>query len=112
MLEFETVVGPVSSDEQLVNKGMKLIKNHQLQALLITRSEHGMTLLQKGLEPLHLPTQAKDVYDVTGAGDTVISTLASSVATGSSLSEAAILSNIASGVLVEKLGTSAVSSMN
>ena len=73
MSEFETVVGPCHSDEEIEAKGMALIQRLDLSALLVTRSEHGMTLLQKDKPPLHLPTQAREVYDVTGAGDTVIS---------------------------------------
>jgi len=111
MLEFETVVGPVKSSDELVEKGQQLIAKYDLQALLITRSENGMTLLQKDCAALHIPTQAKDVYDVTGAGDTVISTLAASVATGKSLVDSATIANIAAGIVVGKLGTSSVSTV-
>lgn len=111
MAEFESIVGPIKSNDELVQKGLKLIEKYKIEALLVTRSENGMTLLQKGLEPLHLPTQAKDVYDVTGAGDTVISTLAASFATGKSLADAARVANIAAGIVVGKLGTSTVSTI-
>ncbi|KLV02215.1 heptose 1-phosphate adenyltransferase [Photobacterium aquae] len=109
--EFETVVGKTTSDEDLVAKGLGLIEKFDLEALLVTRSEHGMTLLQKGQEPLHMPTQAKEVYDVTGAGDTVISVLAASLAAGKSLSDSCKLANAAAGVVVGKLGTSTVSTI-
>ncbi|WP_306331679.1 bifunctional D-glycero-beta-D-manno-heptose-7-phosphate kinase/D-glycero-beta-D-manno-heptose 1-phosphate adenylyltransferase HldE [Vibrio injensis] len=111
MGEFEQVVGKVKSDQELVDKGLQLIEQFDLQALLVTRSEHGMTLLRRGMEPFHLPTQAKEVFDVTGAGDTVISVLAASVAAGKSLDEACVLANAAAGVVVGKLGTSTVSTI-
>lgn len=111
MLEFEQVVGKVKSDQELEEKGYALIEQFDLDALLVTRSEHGMTLLRRGMEPFHLPTQAKEVYDVTGAGDTVISVLAASVAAGKSLDEACALANAAAGVVVGKLGTSTVSTI-
>ncbi|MFC1502736.1 bifunctional D-glycero-beta-D-manno-heptose-7-phosphate kinase/D-glycero-beta-D-manno-heptose 1-phosphate adenylyltransferase HldE [Pseudomonadota bacterium] len=109
--EFETVAGKVHSEEELVEKGLALIDRFDLDALLITRSEHGMTLLQKDQEPLHMPTQAQEVYDVTGAGDTVISVLAASLAAGKSLSDACKLANAAAGVVVAKLGTSTLSTI-
>ncbi|GHY66795.1 sugar kinase, pfkB family [Vibrio cholerae] len=111
MSEFEAVVGKVKSEQELVEKGFALIEKFDLGALLVTRSEHGMTLLRRGLEPFHLPTQAKEVYDVTGAGDTVISVLAASVAAGKPLDEACALANAAAGVVVGKLGTSTVSTI-
>lgn len=80
MSEFEAVVGKVTSEEDLVAKALALIEKFDFSALLVTRSEHGMTLVRPGQKPFHLPTQAKEVYDVTGAGDTVISVLAASVA--------------------------------
>ncbi|TOY91990.1 bifunctional D-glycero-beta-D-manno-heptose-7-phosphate kinase/D-glycero-beta-D-manno-heptose 1-phosphate adenylyltransferase HldE [Vibrio fluvialis] len=111
MSEFEQVVGKVKSNEDLVEKGFGLIEQFDLDALLVTRSEHGMTLLRRGMDPFHLPTQAKEVYDVTGAGDTVISVLAASVSAGKSLDEACALANAAAGVVVGKLGTSTVSTI-
>ncbi|MBT0725009.1 bifunctional D-glycero-beta-D-manno-heptose-7-phosphate kinase/D-glycero-beta-D-manno-heptose 1-phosphate adenylyltransferase HldE [Rosenbergiella sp. S61] len=106
--EFEAVVGKCHSEEQLVEKGMALLKSCQLSALLVTRSEQGMTLLQPDRAPLHLPTQAQEVFDVTGAGDTVIGVLAASLASGCSLEEASFLANTAAGIVVGKLGTSTV----
>lgn len=111
MAEFELVAGKVRSEEDLVNKGLKLIEDFDFEALLITRSEHGMTLLRRDQEPFHLPTQAKEVFDVTGAGDTVISVLAASVSAGKALDEACALANAAAGVVVGKLGTSTVSTI-
>ncbi|MFC3396548.1 bifunctional D-glycero-beta-D-manno-heptose-7-phosphate kinase/D-glycero-beta-D-manno-heptose 1-phosphate adenylyltransferase HldE [Brenneria rubrifaciens] len=106
--EFEAVAGRCKSEDEVVSRGMKLVADYELSALLITRSEQGMTLLQPGKAPLHLPTQAQEVYDVTGAGDTVIGVLAASLAAGNSLEEACFLANAAAGVVVGKLGTSTV----
>ncbi|MDE1327768.1 bifunctional D-glycero-beta-D-manno-heptose-7-phosphate kinase/D-glycero-beta-D-manno-heptose 1-phosphate adenylyltransferase HldE [Vibrio aestuarianus] len=111
MAEFEHVVGKVKSDQELVDKGLALIEEFDLESLLVTRSEHGMTLLRRGQKPFHLPTLAKEVYDVTGAGDTVISVLAASVSAGKPLDEACALANAAAGVVVGKLGTSTVSTI-
>ncbi|MBU2911656.1 bifunctional D-glycero-beta-D-manno-heptose-7-phosphate kinase/D-glycero-beta-D-manno-heptose 1-phosphate adenylyltransferase HldE [Vibrio splendidus] len=111
MAEFELVAGKVKSEEDLIEKGIALIEKYDFEALLVTRSEHGMTLLRKDQAPFHLPTQAKEVYDVTGAGDTVISVLAASVAAGKPLDEACALANAAAGVVVGKLGTSTLSTI-
>ncbi len=107
--EFEAVVGHCATDEALVEKGCQLRDELELEALLITRSEKGMCLLQVGHEPLHLPTLAREVFDVTGAGDTVISTLAAALAAGQPMAEATALANLAAGIVVGKLGTATVS---
>lgn len=107
--EFEAVVGKCKTENEIVERGMKLIADCALSALLVTRSENGMTLLQPGKAPLHLPTLAQEVFDVTGAGDTVIGVLAAALAAGDSLEEACFLANAAAGVVVGKLGTSTVS---
>lgn len=109
MAEFEAVVGHCETDEDIFAKGLKMIADFDLSALLVTRSEKGMTLLRPNQPPFHLPTQAKEVYDVTGAGDTVISVLATAIADGRSLEEACYLANAAAGVVVGKLGTSTIS---
>jgi len=109
MHEFEGVVGHCDDDEDIVSKGQALMTSLDLQALLITRSERGMTLLQKDLPAIHLPTHAKEVYDVTGAGDTVISVLAAALAAGESFADATALSNLAAGIVVSKVGTATVS---
>ena len=80
----------------------------QLDAVLVTRSEKGMSLISKDQKPLHIPTEAKEVFDVTGAGDTVIATMSVALATGYGLQEAAVLSNKAAGVVVSKLGTAQI----
>ena len=108
MSEFEAVVGPCHSEEDIAVKGHQLIRDYDIKALLVTRSEKGMTLLQIGQPTYHLPTQAKEVFDVTGAGDTVIATLAASLAAGYTLEDSCFLANASAGVVVGKLGTSTV----
>jgi D-beta-D-heptose 7-phosphate kinase/D-beta-D-heptose 1-phosphate adenosyltransferase len=108
LAEFETAAGACRDEEELVQRGLRLIEQYALGGLLITRGEAGMTLLRPMHEPLHLPTQAREVYDVTGAGDTVISVLAAGLATGESLPVAMRLANLAAGVVVGKLGTAGV----
>lgn len=108
MSEFEAVVGHCKDEDELVAKGLKLISDFELTALLVTRSEKGMTLLRPNQAAFHLPTQAKEVYDVTGAGDTVISVLATAIADGRPYEEACYLANAAAGVVVGKLGTSTI----
>ena len=105
LAEFEAVAGAAADDATLVAKALRLIADLQLSALLITRSERGMTLVQPGAPALHLPTEAREVFDVTGAGDTVIATLAAALAAGATLADAARLSNTAAGIVVGKLGT-------
>ncbi|MFZ7265602.1 bifunctional D-glycero-beta-D-manno-heptose-7-phosphate kinase/D-glycero-beta-D-manno-heptose 1-phosphate adenylyltransferase HldE [Avibacterium avium] len=111
MSEFEAVVGKCHSEDDIVEKGLKLIRDIELSALLVTRSEKGMTLLRPDEPPFHLPTEAKEVFDVTGAGDTVISVLATALADGRSFEEACYLANVAAGIVVGKLGTSTVSNV-
>jgi len=88
--------------------GLKLLKKLRCEAVLITRGEQGMSLFEKDGKTTHIPTQAKEVYDVTGAGDTVLSTLSLCLASGMSLVEAAKLSNIAAGIVVGIVGTAAI----
>jgi D-beta-D-heptose 7-phosphate kinase/D-beta-D-heptose 1-phosphate adenosyltransferase len=107
--EFEAIVGRVTDDADLAAKGAALRDALELEALLITRSEKGMCLLQRGHAPVHLPTRAREVYDVTGAGDTVVAVLAAAMAAGEPMHEAVALSNLAAGVVVGKLGTATVS---
>ena len=80
-----------------------------LEAILITRGENGMTLLRPDSPELHLPARAQEVFDVTGAGDTVISVLAASLAAGEGFAEATALANLAASLAVGKLGTAAIS---
>ena len=107
--EFEAVVGSCSSEQDLVAKGESLMAELDLGALLVTRGEHGMTLLRPSEDELHLPAKAREVFDVTGAGDTVIAVLAAAIAAGESLPHSVALANIAASIVVGKLGTAAVS---
>jgi D-beta-D-heptose 7-phosphate kinase/D-beta-D-heptose 1-phosphate adenosyltransferase len=109
MSEFEAVVGKCTDDDDIVRKGEQLRAELGLEALLLTRSERGMTLLRAAQPPMHLPTQAREVYDVTGAGDTVIATLGASLAAGQDLAQSCRLANLAAGVVVGKIGTATVS---
>ncbi|AWI76859.1 D-glycero-beta-D-manno-heptose-7-phosphate kinase [Parazoarcus communis] len=109
MTEFEAVVGHCSDEAAVRSRGEALIEALGLEALLITRSERGMTLLQKGQAALDLPTRARDVFDVTGAGDTVVAVLGTGLACGLSMADATALANTAAGVVVGKLGTATVS---
>ncbi len=109
MAEFEAVVGEPADEQDFIDKGLALIDELQLSALLVTRSERGMTLLQPGRPALHLPARAHEVFDVTGAGDTVISVLAAALAAGSELESAVALANIAAGLVVAKQGTASIS---
>jgi D-beta-D-heptose 7-phosphate kinase/D-beta-D-heptose 1-phosphate adenosyltransferase len=106
--EFEAVAGACETDQTLIERGENLRRELQLQALLITLSERGMLLLQQGKSPLHLPTRAREVFDVTGAGDTVIALLGAGIAAGMEPAPAAGLANLAAGLMVGKLGTGSV----
>jgi len=108
MSEFEAVVGPCPDESTVRERGAALCEHLSLEALLITRSERGMTLLQKGCPPLDLPAHARDVFDVTGAGDTVVATLGVCLAQGLDLPLATRFANAAAGVVVGKLGTASV----
>ena len=107
--EFETVVGHCSTEQELITKGLALMSELALEAILITRGESGMTLLRPNKAELHLPARAQEVFDVTGAGDTVISVLAASLAAGEDFAEATALANLAASLAVGKLGTAAIS---
>lgn len=107
--EFEAVVGDCRDEQMLVERGQRLTEELSLEALLITRGEDGMTLLRVGREPIHLFAQAREVFDVTGAGDTVIATLAAALASGLPMDSAAQLANTAACIVVGKLGTATAS---
>lgn len=106
--ELRQVVGQWSSEDDLTLRAQSLRKNLGLGALLLTRSEEGMTLFtDKGTE--HVRAQAREVFDVSGAGDTVIAALAVAMGAGWSLERAMALANRAGGIVVGKLGTATVS---
>jgi len=107
--EFEAVVGVCHSEQEMHAKALNLMDSLNLAALLVTRGEHGMTLFRPELPEFHLPAQAHEVYDVTGAGDTVVAVLAMMVGMGEELENAAKLANIAASIVVGKLGAATVS---
>jgi D-beta-D-heptose 7-phosphate kinase / D-beta-D-heptose 1-phosphate adenosyltransferase len=106
--ELEAVVGDCKTNETLISKAGELREKLQLAALLVTRGEKGMTLLRKNQEPLHLKAETHEVYDVTGAGDTVIAVLATAIASGYKFEQATAFANTAAGLVVEKLGAATV----
>jgi rfaE bifunctional protein kinase chain/domain len=106
--ELQDVVGRWHSEDELRSKAQTLRTTLNLEALLVTRSEEGMTLYDAQGE-LHIPAQAREVFDVTGAGDTVIATLAAMAAAGLSLRDAVPIANRAGGIVVGKFGTATVS---
>ena len=106
--EFEAIAGKPQSEEEFLALGKKTRQNLNIDSLLVTRSEKGMALFSANQEPYLQPTQAKEVFDVTGAGDTVVATLASAMAAGSTLTESMQIANLAAGVVVGKLGTATV----
>ncbi len=104
--EFQTVVKKLlSSEEEILKEGLILIEKLKLEALLITRSEKGMTLITKQGGKTDIPTIAQEVFDITGAGDTVIALFSIALSAGLEMSAAARLANAAAGIVVGKLGT-------
>ena len=97
------------TDEGMAQAARLIRAQLECDSVLITRGEQGLMLLEGDGEPVYVPTAAREVYDVTGAGDTVIATLAAALASGASLVEAAMLANHAAGLVVGKLGTATVS---
>lgn len=107
--EFEAIVGRCETDAELAERGEALRAELELEALLITRSDKGMTLIREGEPPLHLPTRAREVFDVTGAGDTVIGMMGLALAAGHDFADAMTLANLAAGLVVAKPGTATLS---
>ena len=107
--EFEAVVGACAAETDLARKGEALRDDLDLKLLLVTRGEQGMTLFEGGAEPITLPARAREVFDVSGAGDTVIALLAAGVAAGLSAADAAGLANLGAGIVVGKIGVATVS---
>jgi D-beta-D-heptose 7-phosphate kinase/D-beta-D-heptose 1-phosphate adenosyltransferase len=99
----------VRDEADLLRVGQRLLTRLRAQAVLITRGEQGMSLFQAGRPVTHIPTAAREVYDVTGAGDTVMAVLALALAGGAPLPAAAVLANCGAGVVVGKRGTATVS---
>jgi len=98
----------IVDEETLIKAGKKMLDELNCKSALITQGKDGMTLFEKGEEPCHIPTIARKVFDVSGAGDTVISTLCLGLASGMDRKSAAVISNFASGIVVGEVGTSVV----
>lgn len=107
--EWTEVAGVSHDEDALAAQAQQWISTLELSALLITRSEKGMSLYQAGQAPVHIPTEARAVADVTGAGDTVVAALAAGIAAGLDWEAACRLANTAAGIVVGKVGTSVVS---
>jgi len=105
--EFRQVAGGWNGERELTERAQKLRRKLGVQALLVTRGEEGMTLFEDGMR-FHVRTQAREVFDVSGAGDTVIATLAVALAGGARMKEAVQLANRAAGIVVGKFGTAVV----
>jgi D-beta-D-heptose 7-phosphate kinase/D-beta-D-heptose 1-phosphate adenosyltransferase len=102
------VNGEITDEASLVQVGQELLRRMMCEAVLITRGEEGMSLFERNGSVTHLPAAAREVYDVTGAGDTVVGTLAVALATGGELRVCAKLANAAAGIVVGKIGTAVV----
>lgn len=109
LLEFERIVGKCANIEILVERARNLINNCGIKNLIITRGSAGMTVVPSSGEASHIPAYSGEVYDVTGAGDTVISVLAAAVSSNIDLVKAARISSIAASIAVSKVGTASVS---
>jgi rfaE bifunctional protein kinase chain/domain len=108
-LEAEEATGIQLSDEEgLHEAGARLMARLKCDAVLITMGDQGMCLFEDGEPPLKIPARAREVYDVSGAGDTVIAVFTSALVAGATFRQAAMLSNVAGGLVVEKLGTAVV----
>jgi D-beta-D-heptose 7-phosphate kinase/D-beta-D-heptose 1-phosphate adenosyltransferase len=107
--ETSWIAGSVlDTREKVVAAAEQILSRLELDAILITRSTQGMTLLEKGAAPIHIPTRAREVYDVSGAGDTVTAGVSLAIASGASFEESANLANIAAGIAVGKVGTASI----
>ncbi len=107
--ELETATGmKAGSDDEVRAAALKIIMECGVDAILATRSKDGMSLISKDSAPVHIPANVREVFDVSGAGDTVIATFATAIAAGITLRDAAELSNIAAGIVVGKIGTATV----
>ncbi len=107
--EFAAAVGPCASEAQIEQAGRDLCRELELDAVLVTRGDAGMSLVRAADAVVHLTAQARDVFDVTGAGDTVCAVTAAAMAAGNDLVNAVKMANAAAGLVVGKLGTATVS---
>ena len=107
--EFAAVAGQWSDESDFLSRGQSMVQELNLGALLVTRGERGMTLFPRQEQPLTLPAEAREVFDVTGAGDTVIALMAAGIGCGMNLETAASLANLGAGLVVRKIGVASVS---
>lgn len=107
--EFEAIVGKCANNREIELRGLELCNSLNLEAVLVTRSEKGMSLIARDADPVHIPAVTREVFDVTGAGDTVIAVLGAALAASTPIAEAVKVANLAAGIAVAKLGTSIVS---
>lgn len=110
LAEFELATGHCDSELRLTEQAVALCAELELEALLLTRGDQGISVFQGAGPPRHFPARAREVFDVTGAGDTVIAVLAAAMAVKGDLPDAAALANLAAGLVVGKLGAASVSS--
>jgi len=103
------VVGDCSGDQAMSSKAKKLAKDHEIENVLVTRGSLGMSLYPRSGPELHVPAEAEDVFDVTGAGDTVCGVVGAMLAAGESVAEAVSIANRAAGLAVKRLGAAVIS---
>ena len=106
--EFQACVGQCATERDIVDGALALCRAHEIGAILVTRGDAGMSLVSPNFPPVHERARARDVFDVTGAGDTVCAVMAASMATELSMTEAVRYANVAAGIVVGKLGTAVV----
>ncbi len=106
--EFEAVAGSWNSSGQLEERARHVIESHEFEGLLVTQGSDGMTLIPRSAPVRHFPAHAREVYDVTGAGDTVIATLATALASGQDLEQAVEIAGKAAAIVVGRVGTASV----
>ncbi len=106
--EFEAFAGACHTQSELEEKAVAVIDKCQLGGLLVTQGDNGMTLIMQGQTPVHFPASAQDVFDVTGAGDTVIAAVATALSSGMTVQDATRLSSVAAGIVVGRVGTAVV----
>ena len=99
---------PTDSDDEIVAAGRQALAQIAIDALLVTRADKGISLIRRDDAPIHIPTRAREVFDVSGAGDTVVATVAAVLAAGGDLAQASALANLAGGIVVGKVGTAVV----
>lgn len=109
MKEFEAVAGHCETIDQMIERAVYLLSEHDIESMVVTRSEQGLSIISKNEAPIHLQTIVRQVHDVTGAGDTVVAVLSAALASGMGLVESATLGNVGAGVVVGKLGAATVS---